>query len=222
MLWTPNWWPADFGTSPTPKSCLKNLGVRLEQTLTMKEHANQIAGSCFHVLGLLRRILPLLPDSTRKMLTQALVLSRLDYCNGLLLSANEAALNKLQVIQNTAARLVLNAPARTASRPLLYQLQWLPIRERVRFKVCCIIHKALANIGPSYLIEKFHPYIPQRSLRTSSQSLLVIPRAKRARQGEKSLACRGPRLWNALPLHLRQCTEHLHFRKLLKTFLFCF
>lgn len=91
-LWTPEWWPAALGTPPAPKALVKNLGIRLDQALTMKEHVAYTAGSCFHVLGLLRRVFPFLPDSTRKTLTQTMVLSCLDYCSALLVSANESSL----------------------------------------------------------------------------------------------------------------------------------
>lgn len=95
---------------PAPKTLVKNLGFRLDQALSLKEHAAQTAGSCCHTLGLLRRVFPLLPNAFRKTLMQALILSRLDYCNGLLVSANASSLHRLQLVQNTAARLVLNAP----------------------------------------------------------------------------------------------------------------
>lgn len=124
------------------------------------------------------------------------------------------------IVQNTAARLVVNAPRRTTSLPLLRQLHWLPVRQRVRFKVCCIVHKALHNNSPSYFAEKFTRYVPASTLRSGTQALLTVPRVRRARQGGKAFSHLAPSYWNKPPFQLRQCSDYLRFRKLLKTFLF--
>lgn len=168
-----------MATVQTPKLVVKNLGVRLDKKLITKEHATTTVGACFHVLSLLRRVFPFLPLTTRKTLIQALVLSRLDYCNALLISPNEASLNRMQVIQNTVAHLVSNAPPRTASLPLLQQLHWFLVRKQIRFKICCIVHKSLNGQGPSYLAVKCTIYLPLRSLRSGTKSRLLTPRYKK-------------------------------------------
>lgn len=81
QLWTVNWCPSELGIVPTPKRVVKNLGVRLDQPLTMKEQVMSTSGSCFHIRHLLRRAFLFLPLIARKMAVQALVVSHLDYCN---------------------------------------------------------------------------------------------------------------------------------------------
>lgn len=178
LRWSPSWWPMELGSAPAPKTVVKNLGVQLDQKLTLKEQVSTTIDACFHALGLLRRVFTFLPLSTRKTLIQTLVLSRLDYCNALLISASEASLNKLQVVQNTAARLVSNAPSLTPSLPLLQRLHWLPVRKQISFKICCIVHKSLNGKGPRYLAEKLMKYQPPRALHSGNKSLLVVPHCK--------------------------------------------
>lgn len=83
-----------LGIAPVPKTVVKNLGISLDQKLTMKEQVTTTMGSCFHMLRLLRRVFPFLRITIRKTLIPALVISRLDYCNALLISANESSLNR--------------------------------------------------------------------------------------------------------------------------------
>lgn len=85
--WSPKWWPAVL--SPAPSTTVaKNLGVRLDVLLSMKDQIMTTAGTCYHTLCLLRRVFLWLPLSVRRTLIQALIIGRLDYCNALLASAN--------------------------------------------------------------------------------------------------------------------------------------
>lgn len=153
-------------------------------------------------------------------LIQGLIISRLDYGNALFASINEEQLNKLQVLQNAAARLVLNLPPRTPSAPSLRILHWLPIRQRIKFKIGCLTHRTLIGQGPKYLAKKLRRYQPTRTLRSSNNHLLTIPRTRTIKNGNRSLSCFAPTLWNTLPLPLRAENDHKKFRKMLKTWLF--
>lgn len=192
VRWSPSWWPEVLGPAPNLKMVVKNLGVRIDQKLTLGDHISSTAGACFHSLSLLRRVFPFLPLYTRKTLVQALVLSCLDYCNALLITANERSLNKLQVVQNTAARLVDNAPSRTESLPLLQKLHWLPVRQRITFKICCMVYKSLNNLGPNYVKDKTVRYLPPRPLRSEAKALLLVLRIKKARTGGVKLSTIWP------------------------------
>ena len=86
---------------------------------------------------------------------------------------------------------------------------------------CCWFFKSLNNLAPSYISDLLTPYIPSRSLRSSSQSLLVVPRSIQKSYGDRAFAVAAPRLWNALPIHMRQPGFSLAtFKKCLKTYLF--
>lgn len=170
--WTPDWWPSELGDAPLPKKWAQNLGIRIDNNLSTEEHVKSLAGLCFGTLRMLRKIFTWIPLNARKTLTQALLVSRLDYANPLLVGVREDLLSKLQVVQNTAARLVLNKPARSPSVPLLRQLHWLPIRKRAIFRFLCMTFKSVQGLAPAYLNRKIERYNPTRQLRSSNRNLL--------------------------------------------------
>ena len=77
--------------------------------------------------------------------------SRLDYCNSLLYGVSDELLRKLQVIQNAATRVVTVAKKFDHITPVLRELHWLPVRERIRFKLAMIVYKCLHGLAPPYL-----------------------------------------------------------------------
>ena len=110
-------------------------------------------------------------DITRTLI-QAMVISKLDYANGLLYGINKKLLRKLQLVQNTAARLISEVTCRSHTSPISRHLHWLSIEARINFKVC---FKCLQGSGPKYLTDLLIPYTPSRSL---SHLQLVVPKCK--------------------------------------------
>ena len=132
-----------------------------------------------------------------------------------------SVIQTLQKIQNFAARLVLLAPCHHHSTPLLEKLHWLPISERIKYKVTCMCFSAINGSGPSYLSELLHVYTPSRTLRSSSDTrMLEIQQYKCKTHGFHTFSCFGPHIWNSLPQDLRHCSTLSSFKAKLKTFLF--
>ncbi len=100
-----------FSTT-TPSSSVRNLGVIFNEQLTFKDHIAKTARSCMFALHNIRKIRPFLTEHAAQLLVQALVTSRLDYCNALLAGLPSSTIKPLQIIQNAAARLVFNEPKR--------------------------------------------------------------------------------------------------------------
>ena len=147
--------------------------------------------------------------------------SRLDYCNCLLMGTPNSVIQPLQKIQNFAARLVLLAPRHHHATPLLEKLHWLPISERIKYKVACMCFSAINGSGPAYLSELLHVYTPSRTLRSSSDTrMLEIQQYKRKTHGFRTFSCFGPHIWNSIPQDLRHCATLSSFKAKLKTFLF--
>ena len=95
------------------------------------------------------------------------------------------------------------------------------MEHRIVFKILLLVFKSLNNLAPSYISDLLTPYIPSRSLRSSNQSLLVVPRSIQKSYGDRAFAVAAPRLWNALPIRMRQPGFSLAaFKKCLKTYLF--
>ena len=76
------------------------------------------------------------------------VLSRLDYCNSLLMVTPNSVIQPLQKVQNVAARLILGAPCHQHCTPLLQQLHWLPISELIKYKTACMCYNSITGSAP--------------------------------------------------------------------------
>jgi len=143
---------------------MKVLGVVLDRRLSFDRHVTSVARACnFHAQAI-RHIRNLLTPDLALTLACSLILLRLDYCNAVLYGAPAGSIQMLQRVQNTAARIVLQAPRRSPSQPLLEQLHWLTVRQRIDYKLAVLTHKIPATSTPSYQATSLSP---QRSHQTS-------------------------------------------------------
>jgi len=105
----------------------------------------------------------------------SLILSRLDYCNAVLHGAPASSIQKLQRVQNTAARVVLQSVRRSPSQPLLQQLLWLPVRQRIHYKLAVLMYKIHHTSTPLYLSRHIQPRTVTRRLRCSATPRVCKP-----------------------------------------------
>ncbi len=115
-----------------------------------------------------------------------------------------------------SARLLLKCRKHEHITPILRSLHWLPVHQRIDFKILLFVYKSLHNLAPVYLSELLHLYTPSRSLRSCDQALLVVPHVRLKRRGECAFAVAGPQLWNTLPLEIRMAPSLSVFKSLLK------
>ena len=149
------------------------------------------------------------------------ILSWLEYCNCFLIGIPNTVIQHLQKIQNFAARPVLLALHHNHSTPLVEKLHWLPISERIKYKVTCMCFSAINDSGPAYLTELPHVYTQSCALCFSSDTcMLKIQQYKHKTHGFHSFSCFGPHIWNSLPQILRHCSNLSSFKAKLKAFLF--
>ena len=139
-----------------------------------------------------------------KTLVSAFVFSRLDYCNSLLFGCPPYLLNRLQKLQNNAARLILKAPKTDHITPHLRTLHWLPIDARIKYKLSSLCFGAITSTGPVYLSDLLKIYTPSRQLRSSADiRILCIPSVNTKSYGVLSFSYTAPTLWNTLPKDIR-------------------
>ncbi len=99
-------------------------------------------------------------EHAAQLFVQALVISRLDYCNALLAGLPACTIKPLQMIQNAAARLVFNEPKRAHVTPLFISLHWLPVAARIKFKTLMHVYRTTTGSAPSYFHLLMTIYIP--------------------------------------------------------------
>ncbi|KAJ8009966.1 hypothetical protein DPEC_G00069660 [Dallia pectoralis] len=104
--------------------CGKNLGVTLDNSLSFSAHIKAVSRSCRYMLYNIRKVRPYLTQEAAQVLIQALIISRLDYCNSLLAGLPVCAIKPLQLIQNAAARLIFNLPKFSHVTQLFRTLHW--------------------------------------------------------------------------------------------------
>ena len=202
-----------------PATSVKNLGVTLDNHLTFNQHVNNVSKSCYFHIRALRHVRDSLPDDVARMVASSIVTSRLDYCNALFVSMSAANFNKLQRVQNSLARVVLRLPKHSRITTSLHDLHWLPVRQRVIFKLAVVTYKAVRLQQPPYLSNLVNFYVPARNLRSTSQQLLTVARSRTVTAG-KAFRHSAPAVWNSLPYDIRNCDSLSTFRRSLKTYLF--
>ena len=166
--------------SPTDVVC--NLGVLFDAKFCFTNHVNSVIKSCFISLRDLHRIRRFLSVDTSVVIANALVSSRLDYCNSLFRSLSSRNATRLQYVQNALARFVTGASKYTHITSTLRTLHWLPIRQRIIFKTLVLVYKYLTTDQPNYFAQYLSLYKSAMNTRRSNPKncssrflLIVLP-----------------------------------------------
>ncbi len=210
-----------LGTSIiTPSTSVRNLGVIFAMCSLKVSWSSKTAQSCRFAIHNIRKIRPFLTEHAAQLLVQALVVSRLDYCNALLAGLPSNTIKPLQMIQNAAAQLVFNEPKRTHVTPLFISLHWLPVAARIKFKTLMLAYRTTTGSAPSYFHSLLRIYIPSRSLRSASERRLVVPSQRGSKSLSRTFSFTIPGWWNNLPTPIRNAGSLSIFKQQLKTRLF--
>jgi len=204
----------------TASASVRNIGAHLNSNMDMSAHIKSVCHSCYCHLRNLSRMRPFLSDEAAATIVHAFISSKLDFMNSLLYKVPECHLRRLQLIQNTAARIVTRTKRIQHIMPVLQQLHWLPIKFRIDFKLCLLAFKALNRLAPQYISDLVTVHVPARALRSAGQFLLAERRIKLERAGARAFVSGAAKLWNGLPAELRACDNLETFKSMLKTFLF--
>ena len=186
----------------------------------MVDHVNGVCKSCYVHLRHISHIRQYLTQEASATMVHSLVTSRLDYLNSLLYGLPDYILKRLQLVQNNAAKLVMKKRKYDHVTPLLKSLHWLPINQRIQYKINLLTFKGLHGLAPEYLSCLLVPYVPNRTLRSSARGLLTEKKSNLKRAGHRAFSVCAPRLWNKLPEHVVKCETIETFKVALKTHLF--
>ena len=191
---------------------VKNLGFKLDRFLTMEPHVDAIVSHCYKLISDVGQNRHLLSDKDTELLMHAMVSSRIDYCNSLLLGVAKDVIYKLQKVQNAAARLVAKRRKRQSVRDVFRTLHWLRVDERIIFKLLILTFKCFHGTAPNSLSELI-------TIRNAENFLLNNVYLDSS-YGRRSFTYNAPRYWNALPFDIRSEVRLDHFKRLTKHLLF--
>jgi hypothetical protein len=189
----------------------------------MRTHVTATVKSCFAALRQIRSVRRSLSRQALLTLVRALVVSKVDYCNAVLTGVSNHLQNRLQSVLNAAARLVFSARKSEHISPLLRELHWLRVPERIKFKLCVLAYRCLHGMAPTYLAESLHLVADvdaRRRLRSADGLTLTVPSTRRSTLGDRAFPVAASRAWNSLPSSIRSATTLVSFRRELKSFLF--
>ena len=184
------------------------------------QHIKQTCKSIYSHLRRIGSIRRYLSNETCQIIIHATLSAKLDYCNSLLYGLPDNTISLLQRAQNAAARIITRTRKFTPITPVLAHLHWLPVRLRIDYKILLLTFKAIHNQTPAYISDLLQPYIPTRTLRSSTKKLLTCTTYKNITYGGRAFSHAGPKLWNALPLDIRESTNLETFKRKLKTHMF--
>ena len=147
------------------KDVVKNLGVLIDNNLNFNSHIKSVTKSAYFHLKNINKLRGYMSKEYLEKIIHAFITSRIDYCNVLFTGLPKNCIEPLQIIQNSAARVLTKTKRRDHITPILKSLHWLPVSYRIDFKALQLVLKSLKGVGPSYLHYMFKQYSQIRSLR---------------------------------------------------------
>ncbi|KAI5615513.1 hypothetical protein C0J50_0194, partial [Silurus asotus] len=208
------------GASVSACTAVKDLGVIIDPSLSFESHVNNITRIAFFHLRNIAKIRNMMLLQDAEKLVHAFVISRLDYCNALLSGCAGKCINKLQLVQNAAARVLTRSRKYDHITPVLISLHWLPIKSCIDYKILLLRYKAHSGLVPQYLSELLYQYDPPRLLRSKGAGYLLVPQIMKTTAGGRSFSYKAPQLLNRLSISVRDLDTVSVFKSRLKTDLF--
>ena len=194
------------------KNSVKLLGVNLDEALTLEPHVNSVISSCYYHLRDIGKFKHNLSSDDLLTLTHSVISSKLDYCNVILFGLNSSLMDKLQKVQNAAARLICKLPRRRSVDNEIRKLHWLTVKQRCVYKILLTVFKRLNCTCPGFLSSLLVISDPE----TNSLEYTYYD----SKQARRAFRYTAPRLWNELPLIMRKEESINIFKRNLKTYLF--
>ena len=167
----------------TPSPVERNIGLYMNSVMDMEQQVQKICQSCYFQIFSIGKIRHLLNNKSTEILVHAFIPSRLDNGNALLYGISKYLLAKLQRVQNAAARLITRTKKQEHITPVLVSLHWLPIKQRIQYKLLLLAYRVIHGHGSSYLAKLLKPHEPSRQLRSEIKISWLCLAARAALMG---------------------------------------
>ena len=189
-----------------------NLGMMLDSQLPFSPQINCLCSHSYQLFRNLHPIRKFISVEHLRLLVQSIIVSKIDYCNSLLYGIPTYEINKLQKLQNSCARLIFGKKKNDHVTELFQTLHWLPIRQRIIFKILTLVFKFFQKNVPEYISDCL-------VIKNINMLTLNIPRTNTS-YGDRAFSNIAPKLWNSLPNFIRAAPSYSPFKSHLKHLLF--
>ena len=177
----------------------------------MEKHIEEISKKTSSAIGALKRIRPFISESTALQIYQALILPDFDYCSLVWDELSVTLSDKLQKLQNRAARVITRSSYDTSTSILLNRLNWDNLSTRRKKLKATLMLKIIKGLSPAYLQDLFSIRSTPYNLRDSDIKL-NLPKP-RTNYYKRALGYSGSLLWKSLPVNLRKSDSLGYFKK---------
>ena len=207
-----------------PSSEARNLGFVFDTTFKFTSQISKVRSSAFYQLRRLQFCREFIPSKLLGTLVHAFITSRLDFCNSLYYGLPLKQLNRLQAVQNAAARFLTGGRKFDSSKTALHKLHWLPVRERICFKIASMAYHCCHNSPgyPGYFSHIISRPIPSgtRTRASYTPQLCCSFRPSLKSYGCRSFSVSSYQCFNSIPSSIRSIEFYDSFKSNLKTYLF--
>ena len=198
-----------------PVNSVKNLGVHFDRFMSFDSHVDELYKKVMGTLIYLNRVKDSFEVHTRVIVVQSLALSLINYCFVVWGSTSMINLNKIQKLQNFAARVAVGTVRKYEHiSPFLKQLGWLKVKEEYKYNVASLVFKVVRNYLPGWLYT-FETVNSVTGVTTRQADNIVVRRAH-TDIGSREMSIRGPHFWNSLPSIIRDAASLSSFKSNLK------
>lgn len=206
------------GTELERVEVMKYLGVMIDDKIRFKDHCEYILKKIGKKTSFLNRIGQYISAYTRCVVYKAIIAPHFEYCATLLVGMGETELNKLQIAQNRAMRVILQCSRYTRVNDMLQAVQFMSVRQRLYYNVCIFIFKAVKKLLPKEVTSKFE-IVKLRTGRVTRQAENIAIQFRRTRSAQKSMFYDGVKMYNALPIEVKGCEKLVQYKSMLKAFI---
>jgi hypothetical protein len=189
----------------------KSLGVTIDNNLSWGEHVGEISKKLASAIGALKRARPYISQESAIKIYEALILPHFDYCSTVWDGLSQTLSDKLQKLQNRAARAITRSSYDIGSSVVLDELNWDKLNVRRKKQKALLMFKVMHNRAPSYLADLFKSYQSNYQLR-NIENKLSLPKPN-TEYLKRSFSYSAARLWNELPVHIRNTSSIQAYRK---------
>lgn len=196
---------------------IKYLGVIIDSKLNFKSHLDYICKKIAKKLYFFRRIRNKLSVSTSIKIFNSIIKPHFEFCSTIMLMFNGEMVNRLQILQNRGMRIILKKNRFVSKSVLLKSLNWLNVNQRIKYNVLIFVFKIINRHLPNYLMEKLKYVgdLTQYNLRNKFDFRLDFFRNSKT---QNSLFYKGLKLYNELPIELKNEKNLFKFKKKLECY----